>query len=242
MSLETPPELLRLRRAFALEGPEAGSCPSADRIFDAAHGGLTKMSEKEQGELLDHVASCPVCSQSWRLALEIAREVAPGAATAEAEANATEGVPGANVVALSSRPAVPPWRRALPILSGIAALLLGALALPMLLPGRHGGPDPGMRGAETLSIADASGPLDRTRCVLRWRLEPAQAGALFTVRAMSESLEVLADQSTLEATELLIAPEKLSAIPPGGKLLWQVQASLPDGSVKDSPTFSSPLP
>lgn len=244
MTFESPDELLRLRRAFAdgaddfpLDGPPNG-CPSAETIFAAAHGDLTTMSEKDRGELLDHLAVCPVCGETWRLAVAIGKEVAPGATTTQ-----PAGLPGGARV-IAARPPAPQSfvRRALPVASALAALLLISLALPMLMPGRPGGPDTAMRGAEGLRIVDVSGPLDRARCVLRWRLEPEQPGALFAVRVMDEQLELVASPSALAAAELAIPPHELTAIPPGGKLLWQVEATFPDGSVKDSPTFESPLP
>lgn len=231
MSLETPSDLQRLRDAFGDPGsgePPPGACPAAETIFTAANGGLAKMTAAEQGELLDHLASCPACGEAWRLAVEIGKEVAAPAA-APVIAGRFGGPPS-------------PLRRALPIASLVAALLLIAIAVPMLLPDRYSAPQPGMRGAGETAIVDLSGPLDRQRCVLRWRLEPERQGALFAVRVMSETLEVVASPSGLAAAELEIPPAKLLAIPPGGKLLWQVQASLPDGSVEDSPTFASPLP
>lgn len=235
MSLESPPELENLRRVFAAEGPAAaGPCPPADRIFAAAHGELAgEEGAAELGEILDHVAACPECTEAWRLAVEIGRELASGAATVDA------GSRGRVIAGNFRRGSGEPGglrRWSLP-LGLIAAVLLVAIGL-QLLPKAP----PALRGDGEILIEDASGPLERERCVLRWRLVPKQPGALFEVRVMSEGLELLAQRTALTASELELPAERLENIPAGGLLLWQVRASLPDGGQVESATFRSRLP
>jgi hypothetical protein len=239
VSLESPPELEKLRRAFAAEGPPDEPCPPAERIFAAAHGELAgEAGAAELGEILDHVAACPECTESWRLAVEIGRELAAGQAVA-----AAEDQPAGRVIAGDFRRAEPgavgARRWAMPV-AVVAALLLAAIAL-QLLP-RIPKSDPAQRGNDEARIEDVSGPLERGRCVLRWRLVPETAGALFEVRVMSEELELLAERTAVAAQELEVPPERLEKIPAGGWLLWQVQASLPGGGQVASETFRSRLP
>lgn len=238
MSLESPPELEKLRRAFAAEGPAAaGPCPPADRIFAAAHGELAgEEGAAELGEILDHVAACPECTGAWRLAVEIGRELAAGAAAAEKE-------PGGRVIPADFRrgkaPSAGLRRWSLPV-GLIAAVLLVAIGL-QLLP-KAPTVDPALRGAGEIRIEDASPPLERGRCVLRWRLVPEQPGALYEVRVMSEELELLAQRTAFAAGELELPAARLEKIPVGGWLLWQVRASLPGGDQVESETFRSRLP
>jgi hypothetical protein len=247
VSLESPPELEKLRRAFAAEGPPEEPCPPAERIFAAAHGELAgEAGEAELGEILDHVAACAECAESWRLAVELGRELGAGAPAAE------ERPAGRLIAADFRRPGEKPAgarRWAMPM-AVVAALLLAAIAL-QLLP-KAPKTDPALRGNGEAKIEDVTGPLERGRCVLRWRLAPAADGALFEVRVMSEDLELLAERSALPAGnlptgelptgELTVPPERLAKIPAGGWLLWQVRASLPDGRQVDSETFRSRLP
>lgn len=233
MSLESPPELENLRRAFAAEGPaSAGACPAADRIFAAAHGELAGEEEAaELGEILDHVAACPECTEAWRLAVEIGRELASGAVDAGSRGRVIAG----NFRRGSEEPGgLRRWSLPLGL---IAAVLLVAIGL-QLLPKAP----PALRGDGEILIEDASGPLERERCVLRWRLVPERPGALFEVRVMSEELELLAQRTALAASELELPAERLENIPAGGLLLWQVRASLPDGGQVESATFRSRLP
>ena len=43
------------------------------------------------------------------------------------------------------------------------------------------------------------------------------------------------------ADQLRIPASALASLPPGTKLLWQVDAVRPDGSHQTSPTFTTPL-
>lgn len=212
--------LARLRQAFAEAGPAAEPCPPPETIFDGAHGHL---AEAELGALLDHLAACPACSREWLLA----RELAP--------APPADGKPGPVVVTQGrfGRP-TPGW------VGLLAALLLAAVALPLLWPAKE--PPPVVRGDQPVVIVDASGPLGRQHCVLRWRLVPPREGASFAVKATTGNLEPVADRAALTRPELEIPADRLATIGPGGELLWQVEASFADGSRSLSPTFRSFVP
>lgn len=58
----------RLRLAFA-RAFEAGlptdDCPRAEALFDAACG---ELPAEARGAVIDHLATCPVCAEAWRIA------------------------------------------------------------------------------------------------------------------------------------------------------------------------------
>lgn len=226
MSIDSPPDLERLRQAFAAVAEEAGrrspaECPPAEHIFAAAQG---ELAAEELGRVLDHVAVCAACAEAWRLAVEVRRQVAPRAKQGELIA----GKFGRS--------------RITQVFGVIAALLLLAISLRFFRPGTMAPEDPVMRGADEIQILDATVDLKREHCVLRWRLEPKQEDARFEVVVMNAELESLANATAISQYELEIPPERLAKVPAGGMLLWRVEASLQDGQVVASPAFSSRLP
>lgn len=213
MTIPSPPELSKLRQAFSEPGPEALPCPSADRIFAAAHG---ELRGSDLDEILDHVAVCASCTQAWHLALEIRKEIEGLAApTLETGNSVVVGRFGAKR-----------WSQ---LLGTLAAILLMAVLLPHLVPNPVPVDESVVRGEGEVKIRDVSGPLQRERCVLRWQLEPPVPGARFEVTVMDENLQPLARHSALTVNELVLLPEDLKGVAPGGALHWRVQATLPDG-------------
>jgi hypothetical protein len=53
----------------------------------------------------------------------------------------------------------------------------------------------------------------------------------------TEDLQVMATASDLSSPEYLVPAERLSELPSGSKVFWQVEARLGDGSVVQSGTF-----
>jgi hypothetical protein len=78
-------------------------------------------------------------------------------------------------------------------------------------------------------------PLPRSQCVLRW--SPGRPGSRYDVRVATEALEPVATGRGLGVAEYRVPDEALASLPGGTKLLWQVEALLPDGSRWTSPTF-----
>ena len=82
-------------------------------------------------------------------------------------------------------------------------------------------------------------PADAALAPTAFRLEwtPGPEGSRYEVRVTTDDLRVITTMSDLTAPELVVRPEALSGLAPGTHLLWQVEASLPDGERVMSRTF-----
>lgn len=204
-------ELDRLRFAFnclsrgslpSADTPQE-SCPPASQIWLAVSGALAR---QEIRPLIDHAAQCPLCAEAWRLARELELERA-------------RLIGGSH---LSWRPAAA-WATA-------AAMLLAA-GLYVIDP-FDSTPPPTMRGGEQsalqFSISEEE-PLRRDRCQLRWTLKGAGPGARYDVDIMTLDLEPLDSARDLTVPEYTIPPHRLTGLPGGTTLVWQVRAVYEDG-------------
>ncbi|HJQ75218.1 MAG TPA: hypothetical protein VJ814_10040 [Gaiellaceae bacterium] len=84
------------------------------------------------------------------------------------------------------------------------------------------------------AIADGA-ELPRAAFVLRWT--PGPPGTRYSVYVTDERLTVIVKAVNLEATELRVGEEKLSALPAQARVLWQVRAIFPDGTPVATQTF-----
>ena len=215
----------RLREAWATASGQATprlDCPEPGALWDAARG------EAPPGEahlLVRHTAECPACAEAWRLAVEVGRGMA--------EAPGAEGVDASRA---SRRPGPLAW---IGIAAAVAAIAVGGAALV----GRGREVErPLFRDSERFalrSLVSESVPLSRTHCVLRWSGGPA--GTRYNVEIASERLEVLDRARDLDRPEYLVPAKALAALPPGARLLWQVELRAPDGSRLTSATFVNRL-
>lgn len=189
------------------------SCLSAETIFRAVTGEAPRASARR---LAEHAATCEACATAWRIA---------DAYCAEA------GIP--RVVAARGVPTAPRFAAL------AAAVLLAALVAPLAVR-ELAGPSPSpMRSnlAAPLSVAEGEGrvvPVDGA--VLRWM--PAAPGARYTVRVTDAALRIVAVGRGLSDAQYRIPPEALAGTAPGTTLLWQVEATLPDGSQLASQTHT----
>jgi hypothetical protein len=97
---------------------------------------------------------------------------------------------------------------------------------------------PGYRSLEPRTIASlvpADAPLPRARPVLRWT--PVD-GARYRLRVLTADLDLLEERENLAVPEYQLSPEVLRRVPPGGRIVWQVEAKVPDTAPLVSPTFS----
>jgi hypothetical protein len=74
---------------------------------------------------------------------------------------------------------------------------------------------------------------------LRWT--EAAPGARYSVRVLSKDLRPLAGAEGLERPEYLVPAEALQSVPPGGEIVWSVEARSRDGLRVASPTFINRL-
>jgi Putative zinc-finger len=215
----------RLRDAWAMASADAAprpDCPEPAVLWDAARG---EAPPGEARRLVQHTAECAACAEAWRLAVEVGRGMV--------EAPGVEPVAAAR----TRRPAGPlAW---IAMAAAAVAIAVGGAAL--VGRGREA-ERPLFRDSERLALralVPESVPLPRTRCVLRWAGGPA--GTRYNVEVATERLEVLDRARDLDRPEYLVPAKALAALPPGARLLWQVELRAPDGSRLTSATFVNRL-
>ncbi len=226
--------------AAALRSGEAdpqrhGECPSSDRIWSAVH---LELPTTERLQVIDHVAECPVCAESWQLAMQLGA----GAASARAEhpssslaALTAPGEPGA--VGTSARAEHPSTsfaevvRRAYRPLAAVAALLVLAVGITYMIRTPEPSDVPGQRGVPRI-LEDGVLPKDDFR--LRWTAGPD--GSRYDVVLTTVDLQPVAEARGLQTPEYRVPPERLAAVTAGTPLLFRVVAHTPDGTRLSSRT------
>lgn len=213
-------ELARLRAAFAAPAaaaPDPESCPAPEKIWEAVRGELPPAGLRQ---VIEHTARCEACAEDWRLAAELERQSAAAAETA----------PGKVLQGRFGR-----WRP-LMAAAALAAGLLVAVGLyrTALNPGQ---PTYREAGSEAIhSLVPESQALPRQGAVLRW--SPVPGAESYDVRISTEDLRPVLSAQSLKTASYAIPASALAGLPPGSKLLWQVDAVSPDGSRHSSPTFT----
>lgn len=207
----------RLRMAFqSLSDGWDEECPPAllEQIWKAAAGDL---SRDELAAVLDAVAEHPAAAEAWRIAFAL-----------RAETSADQP---------ASR-AAHPTGRWLPSYLAAAAVVLVGVTVALI---RTGDAPPASDYRSAAGYVIESTVADDTvvppRALwLRWT--PGPEGARYHVRVTTEDLRVVASQGDLDAPEYLVPNDALREVPPGARLLWQVEAELPDGGTVASQTFA----
>jgi hypothetical protein len=216
-------QLERLRAAFAAPGPapDPQSCPSPETLWSAVQG---ELPPQQMRAAVEHIALCPACAEDWRLAAELSRQQATTVAT----------VPGRVLQGRFGR-----WRP----LAAAAALAAGLLiAVGLHHTGQPGPQEPAYREAQHAgirSLLPEGQALPRQAAVLRW--SPLAGAVSYDVQVSTQDLQTVAAAKGQTAAEYRIPASALAALPPGAKLLWQVDAVRPDGTHETSPTFTTPL-
>jgi hypothetical protein len=216
-------QLARLRAAFAAPGPtpDPNSCPSPETLWSAVRA---ELPPRQMREVVEHIALCPACAEDWRLAAELNRQE-------EAAATVKPGK------VLQGR--FRQWRP----LAAAAALAAGLLvAVGLYRTGELGPRPPIYREAQHAgirSLLPAGQALPRQAALLRW--SPVAGATSYDVQVSTEDLQTVVTARGQTAPELRIPASALSKLPPGARLLWQVDAVRPDGSHETSPTFTTPL-
>ena len=206
--------------ALADRNQANADCPSVEELWDGALGNLTP---RQARRVADHLASCPVCVEAWRLAKETGEAIAP-------EGRAAAGSPAR--------------RRWLGWSGAVAAVVaLISIGLPTArelwrsrsMPDAYRGGGSGIR-----SLVPEQEPLPREHAVLRWTT--AGEGARYGVRLTGSDLSPLISATDLEISEYSIPSRVFDGLPHGSTLLWQVDATLPDGRHIISSTFVARVP
>jgi hypothetical protein len=203
-----------LRRAFQMLSDDAtpgADCPPPDRLWEAAHGGLSAV---ERRDVVEHTSECAACAEAWRLAAALPPD--------EGRDAVEEAVP----------------RRSYGSYLAAAASVLILIGVASTLRTWVSSPKPGFRDAERgeiRSLVPDNEPLVRSDCWLRWT--PGPRGTQYHLTVTSEGLDVLVDVDALDSPRFLVPEGALSDLDSGARLLWQVTAAFPDGGEVSSETF-----
>ncbi len=220
---EDRPPLEALRAALALLSANAApgpDCPVPDSIWEALRGG---MSARSTVAIVEHTSRCHACAEAWRLGHELAGQ--RRAETSEV----------ARATAFRA-PAFGVWASL-----AAAALLLIAVGIGVVIPppGQH--PDVTRASPEGTirSLVEATAPLPRDACVLKWSAEAA--GTRYTLRVGTQDLTPIASVQRLEQPEYQVPESSLETLPPGATIVWRVEATLPDGRRIASQAFMNKI-
>ena len=89
---------------------------------------------------------------------------------------------------------------------------------------------PTFRSGKTIeirSLVPESETLRRDSCLLSW--SSAGDGSSYDLEITRETLETIVIERSLETNEYRVPPDALALVPQGGKIVWRVEARLPDG-------------
>lgn len=198
----------------ALPETDAGECPPADAYWAAAAG---QLPFERVRALVDHGARCAQCAEAWRILADVRR----------AAMDSGSGMP--------ARARLRP-RSFLPIaLSAVAAVGLWFVFRPA--PPRMTPVERGTGGAPTLN-AESPSVQRAGEAVLRWSEVPGATS--YNVTVLTPDLVVVHQAVGVSGRELKL-PGGVAGRSPGGGLLWNVDAVLPDGRTVASPTFELQL-
>jgi Putative zinc-finger len=211
-------DLARLRRGFAAAPqPAAASaaCPPSEKIWEAVRG---ELPPREIQGIVEHMAACASCAEDWRLAIALQRP----------EAGVSNVIPSAHRFSTGQR--LRNW--------GLAAAAVLALAVVGVQWAQHAADPAGYRGEQAAihSLLEEGQALPRNEFLLQWSA-PATPGATYDVEVSTEDLRVLASGDDLREPRLLVPAHSLAGLAPGTRILWKVDAELPQGEHVSSTTF-----
>jgi hypothetical protein len=212
VSAPEPSDVARLREAFASLADEDPDGPVDAGRIFDALHG--EMSAGERQAMVEELLVNPAAAQAWRLARELPADVAPERSTTSAS-----------------------WKWL-----SIAASVVLALGLGWQFVGPRDAAEPPYRSTETRTIRSALPPdavLPRAEPVLRWT---GVAGARYRVRVLTPELAVLEESAESPANDYTLSEDTLRRIPPGSRILWQVEGRVPGEAVIVSPTFTIIVP
>ena len=212
-------DLQRALRTLHERAGEGTECPDAGTLWDSAAGELEASAERE---VVAHLTRCTACGQAWELARAVQEEEGRGLGPATVRRRRL--------------------RSALWPLAASAALLIAAVGTWIVQ--REPTPEgpPAYRetaGSWLVSQVDEDASLSRDGCVLRWTEGPE--GTTYDLLVLDERMDTLVRAGALDQPVHRIDPEALAPVSPGGRILWQVTAHLPDDREVKSVTFVNAL-
>jgi hypothetical protein len=224
------PEDRRLRELFQglpRERAAGETCPDPAELWAAARG---EAAPDRLRWIVGHTARCASCAEDWRLARHVER-------------GREERI---SSIAAAPRQSGSPFPARFTRLAAAAALVLaagvGALWVAQGRLGDLGGQQVAERGeaASIEALTPEDEPLPRTDPVLRWRGPESAPGveeARYDLTVTTERARILHRAERLRETEYRLPAEAIGGLRSGTVLLWQVEATLPDGSRVSSATY-----
>ncbi|MCY1040742.1 hypothetical protein OV208_05350 [Corallococcus sp. bb12-1] len=217
----------RLRTALRDDDAAPGEPVDADLIWRAV---TKELPAEERRAVIERVAADPAWAQAWRLALEMSR------AAAKVEAPA-------KVLSLTDHKArgKRSWGGR-PMWAAMAAVWVVLVGVVVVLRQQQGKDPERIRGGEveaiTSTVPEATA-LPRDGFVLRWSGVPQ--ATQWSVQVSSEDLKLFHRAERLAQREYTVPAPVLAELSSGARVLWQVEARLPDGSIRRSSTFVNRL-
>ncbi len=216
---ESERDLERLRAAFthdASVGGELDDCPAMELIWEGVCG---RLPSDERDALIDHMAACAACSESWRVAMESAR--------------AGGWVPRVTGE-LVARPTSRGWW------IGGSLIAAAAMTLALLVPWQGSAPAPAVYRDDSQQRLTNLDPdarrVARADVLLRW--SPIADGTLYQVEIATEQLDAVYSARGLSVSELRVPAAALNDLPRESKLYWRVEAVDRAGHRIASATYS----
>jgi hypothetical protein len=218
----------RLRAAFLERSAGVGAsaaCPDPERIWAAVRH---ESRPAERRRIALHAVACPACTEAFR----VARDIAAGALPAPETGPEGETPP--------SLAAWWPRRLSLAAAGAIAVALVFFASAQWPRSGTTLPPPAYREGpAETIrSLLPHGQAVARDECVLRWT---GIEGARYDVEVATMDLLFLARAEALHVNEYTVPPEALAGLPASSRLVWRVEAVLPDGRRMKSEAFVSEI-
>ena len=202
-----------LRTAF--QGSQAAGvdepCPAPDALWALTRG---ELGEAQARPIVLHSSRCARCGSALRIALEMGEQMAP----------------------VFTAPKVIPIRR---VRIGLGLGLAAAIAATVIVLPRPRPADPGIheRGGAPEGIRSLvpSTPRSRAGLVLEW--SPYPSAVRYQVTLASSDLRVLFQKVGVSGTRVEVPEAALASVPRGSRLVWNVEATLPDGRAIQSAAF-----
>lgn len=207
-------ELQEIFQQMPAQPTNAESCPPPEQLWAAVRGELDATTTRQ---VVAHTSICGSCAEAWRLGRQLVRE-APGSEAVRQPSPATSRV-------------------LLRLAAGLAALGLALTLLWPTLRPQDSVPRNGSGDSITSRLAEDA-VLPRQDPELRWS---GPEEARFRLWVTTEQLQILVQAENLDTPEYRLPADLLADLPAGTTLLWQVEATLPDGTLLASPTFRARL-
>lgn len=238
-----PEDTTTLRQAFSALADD-GDPREVDneRIWQAVRG---ELSQDERHAVIEEMADNPAMAEAWRIAHALSEELGEDVEAgnhAELDVSTEPEGPGGLVkpfrkatpaVVASPRRGWKTWTTGFAAAAAMLALSIGLSQTQW----NSSAVDPIYRNAEDLQIVSQlaeEATLPRDAFTLRWS---AIEGARYELRVLRPDLRAVTEAKDLDVAEFRIDVEDLAEITSGTRLLWQVDAHLPDGRTFTSTTF-----